>query len=238
MLDSHSLAEYSAQVLTSSDKELEKRLGLYRVFLKLYEHHRGLLNEILDLENFNHRSRIRVVIQYVQATIQSHQVYLTTNLVRENTQFLFQSQNIWLIGRDSKSALPIQDKRLSRRHAAIQYVEAEGFYLVDLNSTNGSFVNGEPVRDRVRLNDGDQIRLGSIAFNFFICSAIQTAEDLPPEVLKRINTTRQQAKPHPEMATVKSKSSAISAIDWDAPLPTSADETSMFLVSRSDLSEL
>ena len=53
MLDSHSLAEYSSQVLNASgNTELEQRLGLYRVFLKLYEHHRSLLDEILDLGKY------------------------------------------------------------------------------------------------------------------------------------------------------------------------------------------
>ena len=37
---------------TSEDKELKQRLGLYQVFLKLYEHHRGLLDEILKVREF------------------------------------------------------------------------------------------------------------------------------------------------------------------------------------------
>ena len=52
------------------------------------------------------------------------------------------------------SDLPVQDQRLSRRHAAIQYVGRRGFYLVDLNSTNGSFINGRAIRGRNRLRDG------------------------------------------------------------------------------------
>ena len=176
MIDSHSLAEYSSHLLTASNNtELEQRLGLYRVFLKLYEHHRSLLDEILDLENTGIKSRVQASAQYVQGVIQGQQVYLTTNLLRGKSQSLTQLQNIWLVGRDSKAALSLQDKRLSRTHAVIQYVRNQGFYLIDLNSTNGSFVNGEPVRNAVLLKEGDQIRLGSISFHFYICAVTQSS---------------------------------------------------------------
>ncbi len=200
MLDPHSLSDYSSHILnysaraelepTSADSDLAQRLGLYRVFLKLYEHHRGLLNEILDLENTFGRSRARSAMQFVEGIIRGPQVTLVSNLVQGKTLALFQPQRVWLIGRDRGAAISVQDTRLSRRHAALQYIESEGFYIIDLKSTNGTHVNGEPVRGSVLLQDGDQVRLGSLSFTFFLCNASQAVDAIPSDVLQNINTCR------------------------------------------------
>ncbi|MCL1471272.1 FHA domain-containing protein [Argonema antarcticum] len=176
--------------------ELEKRLGLYQVFLKIYEHNRGLLDEILQLENASSSSLSSFTPAYVQGVVQGQQAYINTNLVDGKTQRLFQPQRVWVIGRDRRIGLPVRDQWMSRRHAAIQHVHNEGFYLVDLTSTNGSFVNGEPVLKRVLLQDGDRIRLGSLAISFFFGQTCQTAEAVSPELLAQINgITQPQRSP-------------------------------------------
>lgn len=230
MLDSHSLAEYSSQVLNASGStELEQRLGLYRVFLKLYEHHRSLLDEILDLENTGIKSRKQVALQYVQGVVQGQKAYLITNLLNGKTRSVQQAQKIWVVGRDRKMALPIQDKRLSRRHAAIQYVEDQGFYLIDFHSTNGSFVNSEPVRHCTLLKDGDQIRLGSLAFTFFICYAPKMAEAVTEEIINQVNAARHAYDASAEDSMVTEASGASPPTDWNTPLAADAKDTSMFL---------
>jgi pSer/pThr/pTyr-binding forkhead associated (FHA) protein len=239
MLDSHSLAEYSSQVLNASgNTELEQRLGLYRVFLKLYEHHRSLLDEILDLENTGMKSRKQVALQYVQGVIQGQQVYVITNLLNGKTRSVMQPQSVWVIGRDRKMALPIQDKRLSRRHAAIQYVQDQGFYLLDFNSTNGSFVNSEPVRHCVLIKDGDQIRLGSLAFTFFVCHSPKSAEALPDAVIQQVNAARHAYESGVEDSTVTETGLSLPSTDWDTPLGADAKDTSMFLRPPIPSSEL
>ncbi len=161
--------------------ELEQRLGLYQVFLKLYEHHRELLDEILELEDSAHH-RVRDVWQFVQAGRHGNQVYLLTNLLDGKTMKLFQPQYAWVIGRDRHVGLPVQDKRLSRRHAMIQYVSGQGFYLVDLGSTNGTYLNGEQVRRAMLLQDGDRVRLGSLSFVFFQDSGTRKLDPLPADM--------------------------------------------------------
>ena len=170
--------------------ELEQRLGLYQVFLKLYDHHRALLDEILQLENIGNGAFIGIRSPYVQGIIHGHQIYLIANLLNNQTQILLQSQFIWTIGRDRYAAFPIDDNRLSRRHAVIQYVEGEGFYLIDLNSTNGSYVNSEPVWQPHLLKDGDRIRLGSLTFSFFLCQDIWTLPDVSPDLLTQLNSLK------------------------------------------------
>jgi len=166
--------------------ELEQRLGLYQVFIKLYEHNRVLLDEILQLENTSSKSVTSIKLLYLQGVVQGQQAYLITNLLEGKTQKLLQPQGIWTLGRDYSLAIPIPDQRLSRRHGVIQYIPHQGFYLIDLNSTNGSFINGEPVRKRNLLRDGDRVRLGSLAFTFFLCNEAYTLDEVPPDVLEQL----------------------------------------------------
>ncbi|MCE9530261.1 MAG: DNA polymerase III subunit alpha, partial [Planctomycetes bacterium] len=62
------------------------------------------------------------------------------------------------IGREEGNLLRLNDERISRFHAKIQQ-EDEDVILTDLESTNGTRVNGSPVQIR-RLRPGDQISLG------------------------------------------------------------------------------
>ncbi len=188
------LADYAASLANLSEHtELQERLKLYQVFLKLYEHHRGLLDEILELETSGSRSLARVTLPYVQGFVSGEQAYLVTNLLRGKTQALLQPQQVWVIGRDPKRALiPIQDIRLSRCHAAIKFIKGQGFYLLDLASRNQSLLNGEPVRQAL-LKDGDQVRLGSVSFTFFLCQSTRMLPSLPPEMMDRLDQCQDMA---------------------------------------------
>jgi hypothetical protein len=158
---------------TSDDVELSQRSKLYQVFLKLYEHHQDLLDKILDLENSGSEVWAGAGFPFIQGLIQNHQIHLITNLVGGKTQALMQPEQVWTIGRDSRQVgLAVQDRRLSRCHAAIRY-EAQNFYLVDLESSNGSFVNGKRIEQPQRLKDGDRLRLGSLTISFFFCNSNQ-----------------------------------------------------------------
>jgi pSer/pThr/pTyr-binding forkhead associated (FHA) protein len=70
------------------------------------------------------------------------------------------------LGRRSDNDLMVQEDSVSRRHALI--IEAGGaFVLRDLNSTNGTFVNGQKVGHGEQvLKHGDAIRLGGSGVNF------------------------------------------------------------------------
>lgn len=168
------------------ETELEQRLGLYQVFLKLYEHHRHLLNEILDLENSHLDLGNRSSLRFVQGVVEPERAYLTTNLLQGRTQSLHQPEGIWTIGRDRQMALPIADKQLSRRHAVIQHLPGQGFCLLDLGSTNGTYVNGNPIRRTTLLRDGDMVRLGRLTFTFFLCTRQQTLAPVASPLLQQI----------------------------------------------------
>ncbi|NJN88029.1 MAG: FHA domain-containing protein [Leptolyngbyaceae cyanobacterium SL_7_1] len=190
MLNEESLASYSSQLESDSfdtlgEPGIQQRLGLYQIFLKLYEHHPSLLEEILSLETGASNGLTGMTMPYVQATRLGEQVCLITNLLKGRSQALYQPQQIWTIGRDAQqSLLPIADRRLSRRHGAIRYQQGQ-FYLIDLDSSNGSFINGELIRQWAVLKDGDRIRLGSITFTFYICQSTQTLKSISATMLDR-----------------------------------------------------
>ena len=63
------------------------------------------------------------------------------------------------IGRDEASDLTISDDKVSRKHAVVELDREGRAVLRDLDSRNGTFVNGEQVRSAV-LNAGDHLRFG------------------------------------------------------------------------------
>lgn len=72
----------------------------------------------------------------------------------------------WSIGRSGDNNLVLPDRLISRHHAVLQCNEEGGFYLLDLISTNGSFVNGYRAIVPVRLRHGDRIKFGNTNLAF------------------------------------------------------------------------
>jgi hypothetical protein len=71
---------------------------------------------------------------------------------------------VTMLGRGTDCDLRLVDPGVSRHHAELR-VEDDEVVLVDLGSTNGTFVNSEPVR-RVALTDGTRVTLGRTTLVF------------------------------------------------------------------------
>lgn len=69
------------------------------------------------------------------------------------------------IGRSSEADVRIEDRFASGVHARI-YSRSGGYYVEDMNSTNGSYLNGGELRGESRLNDLDEVRIGDTEFRF------------------------------------------------------------------------
>ena len=69
-----------------------------------------------------------------------------------------------VLGREDNCQIVIEDASVSRRHASIQGDE-EGFTVIDLQSTNGTFVNEERVSSH-KLEDGDYLHIGNCIYRF------------------------------------------------------------------------
>lgn len=75
-------------------------------------------------------------------------------------------QTTCVIGKSARARFQIQKETISNFHAKIEYLD--GYYIEDMNSTNGTFVNDEILnyRDRKFLNSGDVIRFADIKYRF------------------------------------------------------------------------
>ena len=69
------------------------------------------------------------------------------------------SKEITTIGRDPSTDITLLDNEVSRDHARI-LLRANSFYIEDLHSSNGTFVNGKRVRKKIRLQNKDLITIG------------------------------------------------------------------------------
>jgi pSer/pThr/pTyr-binding forkhead associated (FHA) protein len=75
------------------------------------------------------------------------------------------------IGRETSTGLPIDDEQASRRHARVT-AEGDHALVEDLGSTNGTYLNGQPIEGQRTLRPGDRLRVGLTVFE------LRTAEDV------------------------------------------------------------
>lgn len=88
------------------------------------------------------------------------------SLITVNNQppFVLQGQDAYVIGRNGVCDILIEDPQASRQHAQLVR-EGDGWVLLDMDSTNGTMLNGVPVAHR-RLKDGDVITVGSTTIRY------------------------------------------------------------------------
>ena len=77
----------------------------------------------------------------------------------------FQLRGTMRIGRSEDSEITLADAQASRHHAAIS-PEPSGFTIQDLNSSNGTFVNGKRLDAPRLLKDGDRLRVANTVLVF------------------------------------------------------------------------
>lgn len=69
------------------------------------------------------------------------------------------------VGSDPANDLVIEHSTVSRRHAILTR-RAGSYYLTDLGSTNGTYLNGRRLGAPARLRSGDELRFGALRFTF------------------------------------------------------------------------
>mgnify|MGYP002870265713 CR=1 FL=1 len=82
------------------------------------------------------------------------------------------------IGRHPSRDVQVLDQMVSRHHAVISWADND-FWLQDLSSKNGTFLNGGRVFGPVRLRDGDVITVGETLISFI--SRLERVPNLRPE---------------------------------------------------------
>ena len=76
-------------------------------------------------------------------------------------------QPMTTIGRSATNTLVVQDETLSSRHAALEYRDGR-WWLHDLDSTNGTYVNRRRLAGTTELRPGDMLHTGRVAFQFAV----------------------------------------------------------------------
>ena len=88
-----------------------------------------------------------------------------------------------ILGRSRRADIPIRDRLLSRKHCTIVPVErpapnASGFRLIDLKSSNGTFVNGARIEEK-DLEFDDIVEIGSTVMVLLATDAWRRGQKLP-----------------------------------------------------------
>jgi hypothetical protein len=84
----------------------------------------------------------------------------------------FDLDAITTLGRDVNNAIVVEDPFASAEHAVLTY-RGRSWYVEDLGSTNGTFVEGRRVTRPVALDDGDAIQVGEATLTYHTWSSAE-----------------------------------------------------------------
>jgi len=80
----------------------------------------------------------------------------------------------YIVGRDSEAEFVVSRSSVSSRHAQLRVDDTGNWWVEDLNSTNGTFVNEARIKSK-QLSDSDQVRFGDAIYKFLSGSNIESA---------------------------------------------------------------
>ncbi|MBL6974977.1 MAG: diguanylate cyclase [Deltaproteobacteria bacterium] len=83
-------------------------------------------------------------------------------------------EDVCTIGRDPDSTVVLESDAVSRRHARIEKL-MDARFIIDMNSTNGTYLSDTPVKPRAKLESGAFIKIGDTIFKYLAGDHIETA---------------------------------------------------------------
>lgn len=125
----------------------------------------------------------------------------------------------FIIGRDPQCNLRPASAMISKRHCAV-IIKNDQVFLRDFDSTNGTFVNEEPVKGEIPLKDGDILKVGPLSFKVVIEGEPAVTKPAP----------KSAPKPQPMLADISDDDAALAALlsieeDADGNVNVSTSET-------------
>jgi adenylate cyclase len=114
-------------------------------------------------------------------------IYLEAEIDGKLSRFPLADDRTFRIGRSDKNNVVLTDDLASRNHAMLQRSDEGQFYITDLGSSNGTFVNGGRISAPVVLRHGDKIRIGTHEFTFFQQSHVEPPPIEQPDELQSTN---------------------------------------------------
>jgi len=119
-----------------------------------YSHDQSESSEATQIVDSNALKRVREQIS------QRNQAYLMVIAGPHTGSMLKVERNESFLGRADKSDLVLQDVGISRSHARVSRV-GDDIFVEDLQSANGTYVNGQRLHVRHQLQEGDKIAIGA-----------------------------------------------------------------------------
>ncbi|HEY9736871.1 MAG TPA: FHA domain-containing protein, partial [Trichocoleus sp.] len=116
------------------------------------------------------QSRCEVTSLYIQGIVSGSTAFLSTNINDQQVIQVTSRSSSWLIGQSPRCSVAVPHDDVSPCHAAIGYQPDRGFFITDLGSTGGTWVNRRQLQPHQRrtLYDGDLVELGSLRVEFFV----------------------------------------------------------------------
>lgn len=127
-----------------------------------------------------------------------------------------------ILGRDESLAIRIDDPQASRRHCQIEAMDGASFTVRDLNSTNGTLLNGRKIT-RATVSDGDRIKIGETIVEFLKSQEVSVEDDTG---LRRLSILKSIASPAKQAAAAPGASDERAAVLSRIGVPGSSSRTS------------
>ena len=133
------------------------------------------------------------------------------------------------IGRGSTADLVLRDDVASRQHAEIRVMESQDgcveYYLTDLGSTNGTYLNGLKITGEQLLQDGDKVKIGDHLLKFALL------DEFEAEFQERLHQMIQRD----ELTGLRSRRSLFAELDREIEKLAKLDHPSPIVVIMMDL---
>src|SRR5271155_1706206 len=89
----------------------------------------------------------------------------TLTLLKDGEAIGYKLDDVTVLGRAPECQIQLDSNMVSRRHAQVTRDKAS-FFVEDLGSGNGTFVNGKRIAERTLLKANDRVKLGPILLRF------------------------------------------------------------------------
>ncbi|SDJ88170.1 FHA domain-containing protein [Natronincola ferrireducens] len=112
----------------------------------------------LDIQQINNRQKKNFDSPYLKLVNRKESLDF-------EVQEFYDLKDVVTLGRHRDSDIQLMDKFISSQHAKITMDEGE-YFLEDLGSVNGTYLNSTQIQDVVKLKSGDRIGIGQVEFLF------------------------------------------------------------------------
>lgn len=146
------------------------------------------------------------------------------------------SRGVRVIGREPGVDVPLDDVKVSRRHATVTVAE-DGVMLADAGSTNGTWLNGERLVGPRPLCDGDRVRFGHVEMRFFdpaTAATVPVAGRYAPVLALAANTAIGATPPGP-VRLAAAGTTAVTTVATTAPLAVASSAANRMLWAMAGL---